>query len=133
MNSTIGHIYLYVSDLKKSYGFYKPLLEYLGYKESNKHDWGFALTNNGTGIWFEQAPKDFLKEGYHRRRVGLNHLAFKVSSKKDVDKFFEEFLNPRGIKTMYGSPKAFPEYVEGYYAVFFEDPERMKIEVVSHP
>lgn len=133
MKSTIGHIYLYASNLKKSYAFYKPLLEYLGYRENAKFDWGFAFINNGTSIWFEQTPKDYLKDGYHRKRVGLNHLAFKLESKEEVDKFYKEFLRPQKIKTLYDSPKSYPEYEEGYYAVYFEDPERMKIEVVSHP
>ena len=67
---------------------------------------------------------------YHRKNVGVNHLAFGVSKKEDVDKFYQEFLIPHGIKPLYNTPKRFPEYTEQYYAIFFEDPDRIKLEVV---
>jgi len=68
--------------------------------------------------------------GYHRKNIGVNHLAFGVSKKEDVDKFYQNFLIPNGIKPLYNSPKQFPEYTEKYYAVFFEDPDRIKLEIV---
>lgn len=133
MKSKIGHIYLYVPSLDKSYQFYKRLLEYLDYKEAIKEDWGFAFINNGTMIFFEQTPKDYIKHGYHRKRTGLNHLAFRVNSKEEVNKFYQEFLRPNKIATLYDTPKLFPEYAKGYYAVFFEDPDRIKLEVAYYP
>ncbi len=133
MESRIGHIYLYVSDLDKSYEFYKKLLEYLGYRETVKLDWGFAFINNGTSLWFEKTPKDGVEKGYSRRRTGLNHIAFRVDSKEEVDKFFEEFIKGNKIATLYESPKPFPEYEEGYHAIFFEDPDKIKIEIAYYP
>lgn len=132
MNSKISHIYLYVSDLKKSYAFYKSLLEYLNYREIVNEDWGFAFSRGDTSIWFEKARKGHIEKGFHRKRIGLNHLAFKVDSKEDVDKFHNQFLKPNDISTLYGSPKALPEYTEKYYAVYFEDPDRIKLEVAYH-
>ena len=42
--------------------------------------------------------------------------------------------NPgRGLAPLYGTPREFPEYAPGYYAVFFEDPDRIKLEVVHVP
>ena len=67
---------------------------------------------------------------FHRKDPGLNHIAFKVEKKEEVDKFTKEFLAKRKIKTLYNTPKAFPEYTKDYYAVFFEDPERIKLEIV---
>lgn len=132
MKSKIAHVYLYVSNLDKSYEFYKRLLEYLGYKQMVKEDWGFAFDNDETNIWFEQTPKNHQSKGYHRKRTGLNHLAFRVSSKKNVDKFYKEFIKTNKISTLYNTPKAFPEYSRSYYAVFFEDPDRIKTEVVYY-
>ena len=133
MKSRVGHIYLYISDLKKSYDFYKGFLTCLGYKEIVNKDWGFAFINNGTSIWFEEARKSYIEKGYHRKRIGLNHLAFRVNSKEDVDNFYKEFLQKNKIHTLYESPKAYPEYEEGYYAVYFEDPDRIKLEVAYYP
>lgn len=134
MRSRIGHIYLYVSDLDTSYNFYKSLLEFLGYKETLKKDWGFAFENSGTSIWFEKTRSKHLSEGYHRQRTGLNHLAFRVDSKEDVDILHKNFIQMRGLNTLYETPRLFPEYHEEmYYAVFFEDPDRIKLEVAYYP
>lgn len=132
MKSKLSHVYLYVSDLDKSYKFYKELLELLDYKEMMKEDWGFSFVNDGTSIWFEKARDGHIDRGYHRKRVGLNHLAFKLDSKEAVYKFSKEFLNKNKIGTLYDSPKSFPEYSESYYAVYFEDPDRIKLEVTYH-
>lgn len=132
MKSKLSHVYLYVSDLDKSYKFYKELLELLDYKEVVKEDWGFAFVNDGTSIWFEKAREGHIEKGYHRKRVGLNHLAFKLDSKEAVDEFTKQFVEKNNINTLYGTPKLFPEYTKSYYAVFFEDPDRIKLEVVYH-
>lgn len=132
MNSEIGHIYLYVSDLKKSFNFYNKFLTFLGYKNDFKEDWGFAFGRGETSIWFEKAKPGHIEKGYHRKRIGLNHIAFKVGSKEDVDKLYEEFLKPNEIFTLYDTPKLFPKYTNKYYAVYFEDPDRIKLEVVYH-
>jgi catechol 2,3-dioxygenase-like lactoylglutathione lyase family enzyme len=132
MQSKLGHIYLYVSDLDKSFEFYKKFLEYLDYKEGFRADWGGSLIKDGTSIWLEQTPKDHSDVKYHRRRTGLNHLAFRVTSKENVDAFYEDFLKKNGIDTLYNTPKHFPEYEESYYAVFFEDPDGIKLEVAYY-
>ena len=133
MKSKIGHIYLYVSDLKKSYDFYGKLLAYLDYREIVNKDWGFAFSSGGTAIWFERARKGHIEAGYHRKRVGLNHIAFRVDSKEKVDKFHDEFLKTNKIPTLYNSPATFPNYPESYWGVFFEDPDRIKLEVAYYP
>jgi len=133
MKSKLGHVYLYVSDLDASYKFYKELLEYLGYREIVKQDWGYAFSNSGLSIWFEESSGKHKKAGYHRKRVGLNHLAFRVSSRANVDRFHKELMKKSKLKTLYKSPKAFPEYGKEYYAVYFEDPDRIKIEVAYYP
>lgn len=132
MNSKLGHIYLYVSDLDITFKFYKELLEMLNYKQEHKADWGFEFSQGDTSIWFEQSPENFRKEGYHRKRVGLNHIAFRVESKEDVDTFHKDFLKANNIETLYETPKSFPDYGEKYYAVFFEDPDRIKLEVAYY-
>jgi catechol 2,3-dioxygenase-like lactoylglutathione lyase family enzyme len=132
MKSIISHIYLYVSDLEKSFSFYDKLLTYLDYKGGLKEDWGFSFKNDETSIWFEKARPGHIEHGYHRKRVGLNHLAFRVNSREDVDKFNTEFLKKNEIPTLYDSPKALPEYTDKYYAVYFEDPDRIKLEVCYH-
>ena len=50
-----------------------------------------------------------------------------------MDRFVAEFMRPRSIAPLYDSPREYPEYRPGYYAVFFEDPDRLKIEVAHVP
>ena len=39
-------------------------------------------------------------------------------------------MTPHRLRALYGTPREFPEYRPGYYAVFFEDPDRLKLEIV---
>jgi catechol 2,3-dioxygenase-like lactoylglutathione lyase family enzyme len=61
----------------------------------------------------------------------LNHLAFHASSRDDVDRMSER-LRERGVTILY--PEQHP-HAGGpdYYAVFFEDPDRIKVEFVAPP
>jgi catechol 2,3-dioxygenase-like lactoylglutathione lyase family enzyme len=80
-----------------------------------------------------QAGADRVGAGFHRKDPGVNHVAFRVERREDVDRFHDEFLKARGLPALYGGPRDYPEYREGYYAVFFEDPDRLKLEVVHVP
>jgi hypothetical protein len=42
-------------------------------------------------------------------------------------------MAPRRLPPLYETPREFPEYRPGYYAVFFEDPDRLKLEIVHVP
>jgi catechol 2,3-dioxygenase-like lactoylglutathione lyase family enzyme len=56
-----------------------------------------------------------------------------VDRREDVDRFQAEFMAPRRLAALYGTPREFPQYRPGYYAVFFEDPDRLKLEIVHIP
>ncbi len=133
MNTFLEHIIVNVSNPKVSFPFYKDLFIYfehkmIAYKEGDH----IAFRKKGsTDFWIVVTEPKYIKNGFHRKNTGINHFCFHVSSKKEVDQFNEEFLNPKGIKTLYNSPKSFPEYTPDYYAVFFEDPDRVKLEVAS--
>ena len=57
MKSKVGHIYLYVSDIEKSFDFYKKILSYLEYQQTVKKDWGFCFNNSGTSFGLKKLPK----------------------------------------------------------------------------
>ncbi|MBI2162035.1 MAG: hypothetical protein HYU25_16945 [Candidatus Rokubacteria bacterium] len=54
---------------------------------------------------------------FHRKRTGLNHLAFGAESREAVDTFHREFLVARGIPALYGPPREYPEYAAGQMLV----------------
>jgi len=125
----IRHVEINVSDFERSKAFYQDFLEWLGYKQvvGGKD---FAGWGNGEAEIFVTYLKRYKDSGFHRRRVGLNHIAFQAKSRADVDRLHSEFLVPRSIKVLYGEPKEYPEYRKGFYAVYFEDPDRIKLEFV---
>ena len=126
---SIRHVEINVSDFERSKIFYNDLLLWLGYKEivSGKDYAGWENGEAGIFVTYLGRHKEL---GFHRHRVGLNHIAFQAESRADVDRFHKGFLVPRRIKVLYGGPKEYPEYRKGYYAVYFEDPDRIKLEFV---
>lgn len=134
MKSFVYHIQLNVNSSKVSFPFYEDFLTYLGYKTVFKNDSVLGMGNNhNADIWLIETQESYKKNRYHRKNTGLNHIAFGVNYKEDVDNFANDFLLPRNIKPIYDSPKEYPEYEKGYYAVFFEDPDRVKLEVTYKP
>ena len=128
--TTLYHLQLNVSDAAKSLPFYKDFFNYLGYKIVDESPEHIGVSNGTTDFWIMETEKEFTSNTFHRKNTGINHLAFKLESKEAVDTFVEEFLKPRGIVILYETPKIFPEYGGEYYAVYFEDPDRIKLEVM---
>jgi catechol 2,3-dioxygenase-like lactoylglutathione lyase family enzyme len=59
--------------------------------------------------------------------AGLHHYALELRSRKDVDEL-EAFLRQAGAKIV--DPAG--EYYEDYYAVYFKDPDGLKIEGMTY-
>ena len=134
MKAQVYHLQINVRDPAVSLRFYRDLLGYLEYRPVYQTDTvaGFS-TGSGADIWVMGADPAHAAHAFHRKRPGLNHLALRVPQRADVDRFREEFMTPRRLRALYGTPREFPEYRPGYYAVFFEDPDRLKLEIVHIP
>ena len=126
MRAHIDHVSLNVSDLSKSRSFYNSLLIFLEFEPHPAGGW----VNDRNGIWINQVDQKYVSVPYHRKHIGMSHLAFRVSSRQDVDDFYTKFLLPKHVPVLYGGPKEYPEYKTGYYAVYFEDPDRIKLEML---
>lgn len=125
----LHHIEIYVSDLAKSCRFWGWLLEELGYEEYQRWEKGQSWKQGDTYLVFVQTEERFLDVTYHRCRVGLNHLAFHAKSREHVD-IVTEKLREMGAPILYEDKHPYAGG-EDYYAVFFEDPDRMKVELVA--
>lgn len=90
-------------------------------------------SKEGTRIIVAQCPERFIAKGYHRKQIGLNHIAFRAPNKEAVDDLYRNYLLPHKVSVLYGGPKEWPDYDPGYYAVYFEDPDRIKLELVYVP
>lgn len=129
MHGMLHHVEIYVRDLEVSKAFWGWLLGKLGYREYQAWDSGISYLLGETYIVFVQTEERFLDIPYHRCRSGLNHLAFHADSREFIDAITAE-LKARGVCILYEDRHPYAGG-EGYYAVFFEDPDRMKMEIVS--
>ena len=120
----IDHLVLSVSDLARSKDFYDKVLGFLGFKL--KHDsGGFAGWSNGkTLFWIAAADAQGRKHKYRKGDIGFHHYAFEVASRNDVDAL-GAFLEQHGM-TVVDPPGEY--YGRSYYAVYFTDPDGMKLE-----
>ena len=76
-------------------------------------------------------------EGAGRERVhdryspGLHHVAWRATSREDVDRPHTLLLGMG--PTVLDPPADYPAYGESHYAVFFADPDGIKLEFVHLP
>ncbi len=70
------------------------------------------------------------ERAYDRYDVGIHHIAFSAVSRALVDER-AEWLRAHGA-TIESGPEEY-DYTPGYYAVFFYDPDGIKLEIVHRP
>ncbi len=129
MRGKLHHVELYVSDLAVTRTFWSWLLEKLGYTLFQEWEEGFSYMLDSTYLVFVQTEEKHLSVPYHRCRTGLNHLAFHVFDSDEVDDF-TALLREKNVTILYEDRHPYAGGA-GYYAVFFEDPDRIKVELVA--
>ena len=133
MKSRLYHVQINVGSADSALPFYRDLFRYLEWRTVYDEGGILAFSDGETDLWLMPTENRFIDSGFHRKRTGLNHLAFRVDRREDVERFCDEFMAPRRIEALYGTPREFPEYAPGYFAVFFEDADRVKLEVAHVP
>lgn len=126
----LHHVELYVSDLERSIAFWTPFMGLLGY-EAEPWSGGMNYVRDVGETYFCLLPadRDHLAAGYHRKRVGLNHLAFRGTSRAQVDRV-AHWIQASGHTLLYADRHPYAGGPD-YYAVYCEDPDRFKLEVVA--
>lgn len=125
----IHHIEIYVSNLERSAAFWGWFLSELGYKPYQQWEEGCSWKLEDTYLVFVQAKEKYMDVSYNRCRVGLNHLAFHALSRAQVDELTSG-VRARGMNVLYQDQHPFAGG-ENYYALYFEDPDRIKVELVA--
>jgi glyoxylase I family protein len=129
----VHHVDLVVSSIERSLPFYRDLLAPLGFHriaevEGERGESIWYLGGPGTAIGLRQAQSE--SPAYDRYSVGLHHLAVEAYSRAVVDER-AEWLRAQGAEIESG-PEEY-HYIPGYYAVFFYDPDGIKLEIVHVP
>ncbi|ORZ19161.1 Glyoxalase/Bleomycin resistance protein/Dihydroxybiphenyl dioxygenase [Lobosporangium transversale] len=134
---TLSHISLSVSDYEQGKKFYSFLLvDLLGYKLITEHPY-FTMWALQTGECICISPGN--KTPHHKSNPGLHHLAFNTETHEQIDELYNKVVQfQEANKEMSGSvildkPALYPQYGEGYYAVFFTDPDGIKLELAYTP
>lgn len=126
----LDHVDLTVRDLSRSTLFYGKLLPALGMRRV-AHESYVAWGNAHMNVGLREAAAEHRDTPFDRTRAGLHHLALRARSRADVDRL-HAFLVREGI-TVLDPPAEYPQYGPGYYAVFFTDPDGLKLELVHFP
>lgn len=130
------HIDLTVLDPARSRAFYDAVLGFMGYRlvkeDERGFDWNLEEPSGSfCSIGLVRATGDNRERLHDRRSSGLHHLAFHAESRADVDALHA--LLVRIGATVLDAPAEYPQYGAGYYAVFFADPDGIKLEFVHAP
>jgi len=135
--SPLHHLDLNVSDLERSHEFYQRVLCHIGYRsvdysvpgEPAGFDW-LAPTDSGSrfSIGLYRARGN---TSHDRYRAGVHHVALAAPSREAVDDLYRLLLEI-GAQIL-DPPREYPKYEQGYYAVFFLDPDGIKLEYVFTP
>jgi glyoxylase I family protein len=129
----VDHLDLVVTDLERSLAFYNGLLEPLGFTRNSEitGERGERVVylggTGGASVSLRQAQSDAHPTPYDRYAVGVHHVAFFADSREAVDER-ASWLRERGAEIE--SAPAEYTYTPGYYAVFFYDPDGIKLEIV---
>jgi catechol 2,3-dioxygenase-like lactoylglutathione lyase family enzyme len=128
----IHHVDLVVSSIERSLPFYRELLGPLGWHgisevEGERGETIWYLSGRDSSIGLREAQSEGPSDRY---RIGLHHLAIEVMSRAVVDER-AEWLRANGA-LLESEPQEYT-YSPGYYAVFFYDPDGVKLELLHVP
>ena len=133
-SSGVHHVDLVVSSIERSLPFYRDLLGPLGW-----HGVTEVQGERNETIWYLWGPGSSLgvrealttrEAPFDRYEIGVHHVAFEAASRAAVDE------RAAWVSTQGGEIESGPEeywYQPGYYAVFFYDPDGVKLEIVHIP
>ncbi|MBV9130881.1 MAG: VOC family protein [Verrucomicrobia bacterium] len=131
---SINHLRLTVTDIPTAERFYSPLMRFMGYELSGREKDRLAWVKwSGSGVFWlilsaarrdtEPARHDLLSPGFH-------HLAWNADDRDQVDELYRLLVESGA--TVLDAPAEY-DYEPGYYAVFFTDPDGMKLEFMHVP
>ena len=122
----IDHLVLSVGDFARSKAFYGKLLGFLGFKLKHDYPDMAGWSNGKTLLWIAEADAKGKKRKHRKGDIGFHHYAFELASRDDVDAL-GAFLESNGM-TVLDPPGEY--YGRSYYAVYFADPDGMKLEAM---
>lgn len=126
----IDHIYVAVSDLRRSESFYdRALRDALGFRKNSftiAGDPHIQYFNRHFGYVLRPARTASAHDSY---APGLHHFCLRVDSADEVAEVAAR-LRELGIDAT--EARLYPEYAPDYVATFFNDPDGIRLEVTNY-
>lgn len=119
----VDHLVISVSNFERSKRFYGALFKFLGMRLFEEYEGMAGWKNGNSRFWIFQADAKGRKRKHRIGDVGYHHYAFSLRRRKDVDDL-QDFLKKSGATIV--DPAG--EYYDNYYAVYFLDPDGLKLE-----
>ncbi len=123
----VDHIVIRVGNFDRSKIFYDRLLGFLGFEVIESFSDTIGWRNGRTALWITPAEDAAKTRRPREGDVGLHHYGFELRDRADVDAL-QAFLTANEIDIV--DPAA--EYYEDYYAVYFLDPDGIKLEGMTY-
>ena len=123
----IDHIGVQVADVETSMSFYLTTFGPLGMREVMRFPNGDSFVVGLSGP--DGVPTFWLSAGTGAETREL-HLSFRAADRAVVHAVHEA-ARKAGAEVLH-SPREWPEYHPGYYAVFLRDPDGHNVEAVCH-
>lgn len=125
----IDHVFVTVRDLKTSEDFYDHVMSVLGFRKREtpiNGDLHVVYYNRQFAYSLRPAKED--TPDHDPYAPGLHHLCFRVVDEAAVDRAGDE-LRVAGLEI--AKPRYYSEYGPDYYAIFFNDPDGLRLEVMN--
>ena len=120
------HLKITVANGKVSKRFYDELFHELKWRTVYEDDDAAGYSDGSFTLWVVPLEKGRALK-HNPKAAGYHHFSVRVPNKSDVDRIYK-WCNMNKVKVT-DPPRAYPEYNKGYYAVFFLDPDGLKLEI----
>ena len=136
---SINHVSITVKDLEAAMGFFRPLLEFMGFTIGEILEHHASTTRltvnlnekNGVAVNIWEAKAGLADRPFQIYAPGLHHVAFNAGTHDQVDQLAA--LIPSIGGALLEGPGEYPFGPGGYYAVYFTGPDGLKFEFVHMP
>ena len=125
----LDHVFVAVRDLRRSEDFYDRVMPILGFRKGEASIGGDPhVVYYNRQFAYALRPAEEGTPDHDPYAPGLHHLCFRVVDEAAVDRAARELSTASvGIT----EPRHYPEYGPDYYAIFFEDPDGLRLEVMN--
>jgi catechol 2,3-dioxygenase-like lactoylglutathione lyase family enzyme len=126
----IHHLMLCVKDIERSRQAYAWLMPQVGFGKRVDYGPSSGWFAERMRIWLRPEDPKYARDTFSKDRVGLCEVCFDAPSRAAVDELARA-LGEHDFAILH-APKEYP-YSPGYYSVFFNDPDGIKLEFAHIP